>query len=452
MTEVATQSTTTTYREAFDALAEQNGVPRWLTNLRAKAMDRFESLGFPTTRHEEWRFTNVKPIATTPFALAEPVDVPGNAVEPYALGGISIARLVFVNGHYDASLSVIRDELPTGLTILNLADALRSHPDEVKPHLAKHGAFEDDAFSALNTAFVRDGAFIEVDKGVEIDRPIHLLFVSTTGDTPTVSHPRNLVVVHEGAKVTVVESHVSHDVDSGSSAPTWSNGVTEFVIEDNADAHHYLIEREADDAYNIETLAFEQGASSRFESHSALFGGAIVRNNVRATLSGERAHSVINGLYMPRGSQHMDNHMRVRHSAPNCDSRQFYKGVLDDTSRGVFAGRIVVDQVAQLTDAKQSNRNLLLSDKAQTNAMPQLEIYADDVKCTHGATTGAIEPSHLFYLKARGISEDVAMSMLVYAFAAEVLERMTVAPLRDQLESLLIQRLPNADKLTKLLQ
>ncbi|MBI1374592.1 MAG: Fe-S cluster assembly protein SufD [Phycisphaera sp.] len=448
MTEVMTQPNA--YRADFDRLIESSAdAPAWLADLRRNAMERFEQLGFPTTKHEDWRFTNIKPIANTAFALCDgTASVPADEVDQYALGGISAARLVFVNGRYAAGLSLVRS-LPTGVTLTSLAEAIATRDAELEPHLGRHADFTDDAFAALNTAFITDGAYLHVEAGVTVDGPIHLLFISTENaneTTPHVSHPRNLVVVDKGANVTVVESHVSHgDIAS------LSNGVTEFVVADGADAKHYLIERESESAFNVETLAFEQGAASRFESHSALFGGSIVRNNVRAKLIGEGAHSVINGLYMPRGKQHMDNHMRVVHAAPNCDSRQFYKGILDGESRGVFAGRIVVDQIAQKTDAKQSNRNLLLSDKAGTHAMPQLEIYADDVKCTHGATTGEIDPKHLFYLQARGIPVDVARSMLIYAFAHEVLDRMTVEPLREQLEVLLMQRLPHAEKLATLL-
>ncbi|MEX0742507.1 MAG: Fe-S cluster assembly protein SufD, partial [Phycisphaeraceae bacterium] len=231
-----------------------------------------------------------------------------------------------------------------------------------------------------------------------------------------------------------------------------NNAVTEVTVAEQAHVDHYFVERDSEEAFNLTSLRIRQGRDSRFESHTALFGGSIVRNNVIVELAGENCDSTINGLFMGHGSQHMDNYMRVIHGAPNGDSRQFYKGILDDKSHGVFSGRIVVREGAQKTDAKQTNRNLLLSDDATVNTMPQLEIYADDVKCTHGATMGQLNKDAQFYLQARGIDAATARSMLIYAFAGESLERMNVAPIRDELEQLMLDRLPGGAKLKALIQ
>ena len=288
-----------------------------------------------------------------------------------------------------------------------------------EPHLGRYLNTERDAFAALNTAFAADGAFIHVKKSVVVDQTIHLLFVSTASDVPTMTHPRNLIVAEEQAQVAVVEDYVSLG-----SAIAFCNTATELVAGESAVVSHYMIEREDTQAFNISTLRIQQGRSANVATHSVLLGGGLVRNNVHPVLAGEGAECLINGLFIGSGRQHLDNYMLVEHASPHCESRQFYNGILDGQSHGVFHGRIIVHKDAQKTDAKQTNRNLLLSDDAQIDTKPQLEIYADDVKCTHGATIGQIDETALFYLRSRGIDERSARKLLLLAFANECLDRM----------------------------
>ncbi len=327
----------------------------------------------------------------------------------------------------------------------SLAAALDSQRDLVEAQLARHADYESDFFSALNTAFIEDGGFVYVPRNTVLDRPIHLLFVTTAASEATVSHPRNLIVVEEVSEAAVVEEYVS--LGGGDH---FSNVVTELVVGESSVVEHYMIERESSSAYNIGTLRIQQGRDSNVASHTVLFGGALVRNNVHPVLGGEGAHCVINGLFMPTGRQHMDNFMRVEHASPHCDSRQFYNGILDQNAHGVFSGRIIVHKAAQKTDAKQTNRNLLLSDAAQIDSKPQLEIYADDVKCTHGATIGQLDDEAVFYLQARGISEEAARALLLFGFATENLERMKLSGVREYVEELVTDRLPQGDMLKKL--
>ena len=289
-----------------------------------------------------------------------------------------------------------------------------------------------DAFGALNTAFLEDGAYVHVPRGVILENPVSILFVSTEHDSPTVSHPRNLIVAEENSQATIVEDYVS--LGSGQA---FCNTVTELVAGDHAVVSHYMIEREHTGAYNVSTLRIQQGRAANVSSHSLLLGGALVRNNVHPVLAGEGGECLINGLFIGDDRQHLDNYMLVEHASPHCASRQFYNGILDGRAHGVFHGRIIVHKDAQKTDAKQTNRNLLLSDSAQIDTKPQLEIYADDVKCTHGATIGQIEENSLFYLRSRGIDEGTARRLLLVAFASECVDRMKEGPVRAHIEGLI---------------
>jgi Fe-S cluster assembly protein SufD len=312
----------------------------------------------------------------------------------------------------------------------------------LEPHLARYADFHRDAFLALNTAFMQDGAFISIPRGVVLEEPIHLLYVSTELAVPTMTHPRNLIVSGEDSQASILEDYVS--LGGG---VAFSNAVTELVVGQNSVVSHYLIERENTQSFNVSTLRVEQGRSSNVTSHSVLLGGALVRNNIHPVLAGEGCECVINGLFVPRGRQHMDNYMQVEHASPHGSSRQFYKGILDGQSRGVFHGRIIVHKDAQKTDAKQTNMNLLLSEDAQIDTKPQLEIYADDVKCTHGATIGQIDEEAIFYLRSRGIALASAKALLLFAFAGESLQRMKIEPLRKYLEGLVTEWLPQAKPL-----
>jgi Fe-S cluster assembly protein SufD len=422
------------YLETFTAFEKQTRGedPRWLEKLRETALARFFETGFPTTRDEDWRFTNVSAIARTPFRRAgnKPTELSPADLAAWKIT-TSTAQLVFVDGQFVAGLSAL-DGLTKGLTVSGLKHQIRRHPEVVEAHLGRYVDIHRDPFPALNTAFAEDGAYVHIARGTVVSAPIHLLFVSTTRDTPEMTHPRNLVVVEDEGQVTVIEEYIS--LGSGS---VLSNGVTELVAGESANVRHHMIVREQQEAFHISTLRIEQARSATVSSHSLLLGGGLVRNNVHPVLRGEGGECLINGLFVGNGHQHLDNYMLVEHAGPHSSSRQFYNGILDEHAHGVFHGRIVVHKDAQKTDAKQTNRNLLLSDDAQVDTKPQLEIYADDVKCTHGATIGQIDENSLFYLQSRGIDRVAARRLLLSAFASECLARMKADAARDHAEQLI---------------
>ncbi len=415
----------------FEKLAAGHALP-WLRKLRRDAFARFCEAGFPTTHDEDWRFTNVSAIAQTPFRLARngSVRLSQQELEPYRILGVA-CQLVFVNGHFARELSLL-GKLPDGVKVNGLAEEISSNPGAIEPHLGRYLDIRRDAFCALNTAFVQDGAYVHIPRGTLLEEPICLLFVSTADDAPSMSHPRNLIVAEEDSQATFVEDYVS--LVGGT---VFCNTATELVAGAHTVLSHYMIEREHKQAFNISTLRIQQGRSANVVSHSVLLGGALVRNNVHPVLAGEGGECLINGLFIGNGRQHLDNYMLVEHASPRCSSRQFYNGILDGHAHGVFHGRIIVHKDAQKTDAKQTNRNLLLSDDAQIDTKPQLEIYADDVKCTHGATIGQIEGDALFYLRSRGIDEVSARTLLLFAFASECLDRMKQGPVRKHVEGLI---------------
>ncbi len=418
----------------FDKGAAKNG-QGWLSPIRRAAIACFAELGFPTTHDEDWRFTNVGPIAQISFSLAQDggIELTPLDLEQFSSSGFARIRLVFVNGQFAPGLSSPQPLLED-VKVNSLAHALTSDRDSLEQHLARYADYQHDAFCALNTAFMEDGAFVCIPPGAVLQEPIYLLYVSTAGAVPTIVHPRNLILVGNNSQATVVEEYVSLGADVH-----FSNVVTEVVVGENSVLTHYLIERENLQAFNVSTLRTQQGRSSNVALHSLLLGGALVRNNVHPVLAGEGSDCLINGLFMATGQQHMDNYMKVEHASPHCNSRQFYNGILDGKSRGVFHGRIIVHKDAQKTDAKQTNKNLLLSDEAQIDTKPQLEIYADDVKCTHGATIGQIDEDAIFYFRSRGIAEASARDLLLFAFASENFQRMKAEPIRSYLQELVKQ-------------
>jgi Fe-S cluster assembly protein SufD len=428
------------YLETFDQSKGRTVAhPLWLQSLRQDAFARFSDVGFPTTHDEDWRFTNVAAVAGTPFELAGSESIKKKQLESFDVSQFACC-LVFVNGLFSQEISTLAT-LPKGVTAGSLAAQLRNDPASVEQHLGRYLNIERDAFAALNSSFIEDGVYVHVPQGIAVETPIYLLYVTVPGATPTMNHPRNLIVAHESSQVTVVEDYVS--LGEGT---TFSNAATELVAGDNANVSHYMIVREGEQAYNFSTLRIQQGRSANVATHSLLLSGALVRNNVHPVLAGEGSECLINGLFMANGRQHMDNYMLVEHASPHCDSRQFYNGILNGNSHGVFHGRIIVHKDAQKTDAKQTNRNLLLSDDAQIDTKPQLEIYADDVKCTHGATIGRFDDNALFYLRSRGLAEAAARHVLLLAFANECLDRMNSPQIRDHLEKLVVAGLPEAAK------
>jgi Fe-S cluster assembly protein SufD len=434
---ITTTEKNAAWLQTFEEFNSRKPGPGWLRELHETAFARFWELGFPTTHEEDWRFTSVAPIANGSFRIAsEAGNVSLADVEPYRLEG-SACQLVFVNGRFVPGLSQTAS-LPKPVIAGSLAEALAGGDTEVRRHLAQYEDFRQDAFTALNTALLHDGAYVRIPRGTVLERPIAVLYVSTGDSGPQMVHPRNLIVAGPESQAAILEDYVS--LRSG---VFFSNVITELIVGENSVVDHYMVEREDRQAYNVSTLRIQQERTANVASHSVLVGGALVRNNVHPVLAGEGGECLINGLFVGSGKQHLDNYMKVEHQAPHCGSRQFYNGILDEHARGVFHGRIIVHKGAQKTDAKQTNRNLLLSDQAQIDTKPQLEIYADDVKCTHGATIGQIEENALFYLRSRGLPESEARRLLLSAFANESLDRMRPGVIQDWLRHSLAGWLPS---------
>lgn len=413
--------------------------PAWLTRARRAALEQFDQLGFPTSHDEDWRFTSVAPIAEGNFALdAVPTasNVTRTDLVPFEWNETVASTLVFVNGRY---LDVASDThgLPRGVRVESLARALTSSAAQVEAHLFAASNRHRHAFTALNTALLQDGAFVYVPDGAVIDAPIHLLFLSAGSPHPTMAHPRVLIVMGAGSHATVVESFGAVRAEG-----YLTNVVTEVVAGENASFHHYNVQRESLQSFHVGAMYLRAARDARIACHSISFGGSLVRNDVNVLLDGEGAECTLNGLYLSDGSRLVDNHTTIDHAQPHCASREVYKGILGGRGRAVFNGKIIVRPDAQKTDAKQTNKALLLSEDAQINTKPQLEIFANDVKCTHGAAVGQIDDDAIFYLRARGLGEQEARQMLIRAFAGEVLAQMTLPGLRSCLEDEFVRRLP----------
>lgn len=404
----------------------------WVADIRREAISGFSNLGFPSVSDEEWRFTNLSALGKLSFSLppAEAPEVRAETADSFGFAGLDCTRLAFVDGRFSPSLSSFEEG--GGIVVKSLSAAIRRNGDAVRPCLARYADYEKDAFVSLNTSYFQDGAFVSVADGAVLEKPVHVLHIATGEAGPLFMNPRNLVVAGKSAEATVIEHYVSLSDDV-----YFSNAVTEVVCAENSSVEHYRLEFASEKSFNFLTLRVDQKRDSNVASHSLLRGGAIVRNTVHPVLAGEGSNCDIYGLYVSEGRQHMDNFMRVEHASARCDSRQFYNGVLDGRSRGVFHGRIIVHEGAEKTDAKQTNRNLLLSDAAQIDTKPQLEIYNDDVKCTHGATIGQMDEEALFYLRSRGVCGKNAKMMMLRAFTNQTLETMSVDPVRESMRGVL---------------
>jgi len=415
------------YRADFEAFAagRSGAEPSWLQRQREEAMERFQERGFPTTAEEDWRFTNVAPIARTAFRRATGAGLgPVRAEAPQ--GG---PEIVFVDGRYSPAQSSAPDE--GGVEVRSLAEALAKEPARLAEQLGR-------LVADLNTAFLDDGAVIFVPAGLVVKEPLHVRFFSTaTAERPMVTHPRTLVVAGRNSQAQIVEIY-----GGAAGAAYFTNAVTEIVLEDGAVVDHYRLQRESEAAYHAALTAVVQGRASRFKSHSFALGARLARHDLRQLFAAEGGECELLGLFAVAGEQHTDTHTLIDHAHPHCTSRELYKGILDGKARGVFVGRIVVREGASKTDAHQTNKNLLLSREALVDSLPQLEILASDVKCKHGSTTGQLDPTALFYLRSRGISEAAARSLLVSAFAGDVVGRVGVPALRAALERDLRERLP----------
>ena len=428
------------YVEAFQRFTGNGGAqgPPALLDRRREAFARFAEAGFPTARDEEWRFTPVAPIVRTAWRLDGQTDgrtVGVNDLAPFRFGAADWCTLVFLDGRIAPELSH-RPELPAGVTVETFGEALQRDPGLIERSFARTATSDLTPFAALNAAFARDGAVVRIPAGVEVPDPIHFLYVSTGAAADTAVQVRTLLLVERGARAQFVESYAGLG-----SAASFSNVVTEVVVGEGAWVEHTRIQRENEAAFHIGLTQVNQSRDSHYRSFTLAAGGAIARHDLRARLGGENVETLLYGLYLSRGEQLVDNHTAIFHDQPNCRSWEVYKGILEDKSHAVFNGKVFVQPEAQKTDAKQTNRNLLLSDGARIDTKPQLEIFADDVKCTHGATVGRIDESAFFYLQSRGIPRAEAKRVLTYAFAAEVVDEVASAPVRAALDRLVAARL-----------
>jgi len=412
--------------------------PAWLAEARRAAISRFGELGFPTTQQESWRFTSVTSIAehTTVMSSDGQAGITTDVLQRLMLDGTS-ALAVFVNGRFAPNLSVL-SSLPKGVVVSSLKTALESHAGLIEAHLTQAADHTNQAFVALNTAFLEDGGFIFIPDDTVVSGPLHVLFISTgQPDATAVSHPRVLIVTGEHSQAQIIESYAG-----ANERPYFTNGVTEVVAGPNAVIDHYKLQRESSKAFHLGSMYLTAQRGSTFSSHSLTLGGSRVRNDELAVLRGEGIDCTLNGLYLAGGAALVDNHTTIDHAMPHCGSHEVYKGILWGRARAVFNGKIIVRPDAQKTDAKQTNKALLLSDDAQVNTKPELEIFANDVKCTHGAAIGQLDEDALFYLRSRGLGHAEARAMLIHAFAGDIINRVKVAALQAQLETALLTVLP----------
>ena len=424
------------YLTQFERTNGRSSSPAWLQTLRDEAIARFRAQGFPTTRDEEFRFTNIAPIASGNFGEAG--DAPASAAAlkgEHVVAGLDAHEVVFVNGRFAPALSKT-EGLPGGVRVTSLAAVLQREPGLVEPYIGRAVKFETQAFTSLNTALAGDGAVVIVPNDTVLDKPIHLLYLTDAVEA-IAAHPRTLIVVGRHGQAHVIESYAGR-----AGQRYFTNAVTEVIGGEGSQVEHRRVQRESLAAYHISSTHLRLARAAVFASENIALGGAIVRNDVNAVLDGEGINCTLNGLYLVDGDRLVSNHTTIDHAKPHCESHELYKGILDDRGKGVFNGKIFVRLDAQKTDAKQTNQVLLLSDDATINTKPQLEIFADDVKCTHGATVGQLSDEQLFYLRARGIGEAHARSILIHAFASDIVERIQVEPLREHLEQILLERLP----------
>ena len=424
------------YQAAFRNLRESYPTVAWLELVRGSAMDRFEQLGFPPVTDEEWKYTNLAPLAKEDFApaISDEIDLPD--ADRFSYPETSSAHLVLVNGFLREDLSV-----KSGLENVVAVDLFNAGADArynklIRKYLARNAGYHNNGLTALNTAFLQSGVFIWIPKNVKLETPLQITFVADAGLQNSANFPRVLVVAEENSSATLIENFVSHG-----DGKYFTNAIAEIVLKDGARLEHYRLQRESRNAFHISTTSAELGRSSFYDTTSINLGARLSRHNVSVVLDHEGAETAVDGLYMVGADQHTDTHSVIDHKQPHCNSHQLYKGILDGNARAVFNGKVFVREGAQKTDAHQTNKNLLLSDKARVDTKPQLEIYADDVKCAHGAAVGQIDQEELFYLETRGISPELGRSLLTYGFAEEVVGKIRFESIRSQLDQIVLRQL-----------
>ena len=419
---------------AFEESLNGENTPE-LHRVRKEALKNFNELSFPTVKDEEWRFTNISPLLKYNFTLpSEDLKISDELVNKFLFNEMESNILIFVNGKFSEDNSKLLN-LPKGTIAGSISDAMNNNPEIIEKHFGKYASYNNHIFTALSTAYTKDGAFVYVPEGKIVEHPIHIIFITTASEKKIIIQPRNLFVASKNSQVTIIEHFVSENDNI-----YFTNAVTEIVAEENAIIDHYKLQEESKNAFHIARVEIDQERSSNFTSHSISTGGVITRNDINARFNGEGGECTLNGLFLLEDKQLFDAHTLIDHATPLCNSHEHYKGILDDSSRGVFNGKVLVRQDAQKTNAFQKNNNILLSNNALVNTKPQLEIFADDVKCSHGATIGQIDEEAKFYLKSRGIGEEAAHAILIHAFAVDVIKSMKIESVRNYLEDILSKR------------
>ena len=413
----------------------------WLDNIRETAIERFDETGFPTPRVESWKYTNLSRLSRNEFSAPDSRTGGANtALTPWLMAATECYRLVFVDGQFSAEQSAI-GTLPEGVTLAPLAEIIENNPDLIRDALAAAEPEDGDGLLALNTALLRDGIVLRVDAGVALDRPVQLLHFATAGDNATAIHPRHLVTLGENSRATLLECYIG-----ASGARNWTNAVMTIKLADGAKLDHHRLQLEGEDAYHVGLTRLGVARDAAYSGVALSVGAVLSRNEFRAELSGAGADCRIAGGALMRGRQHADITTQIDHAAPHTTSAQLFKNVLDDRSRAVTQGRVVVQPDAQKINADQTNRNLLLSPGARADSKPELRIFADDVKCSHGATVGDLDREAMFYLRSRGIPEDEARKLLIRAFAAELFDQVSSPVIRSFLEGALEDRIGSSEK------
>lgn len=435
-----------TFLETLKARSQQRAEePTWIAARRQAGAARFEAMGFPTRRDEEWKYTDVRAISQTNFALAENADFSQAGAAALTLP-IDAYRLTFVDGVFSAALSDL-DGLPQGLQVLPLSQALTENHEAVGGPLGRLTGVEFSPFAALNTAFMEEGAVVRLAPGIVVEKPIVLQFLSRANTEPTMCHPRVLVEAAGRSEATLIE-HYTGEAD----AQNFTNVVGEYMLDRGANLNHYKLQEAPLGDYHVASMHVEQSRDSRYSSYNLNLGGALIRNDLISDLNGKGAEANFLGLFFGQGRQHVDNHTKVNHNSPLTFSNENYKGILGDRAHGVFNGKVFVKRDSQKIEGFQSNQNLLLSDRARIDAKPELEIYADDVKCSHGTTTGQLDEEAVYAMRTRGIDEATARALLTLAFAGEVLDVVTLDAISERVELAVAGKLPERFNLTGLVE
>jgi len=403
-----------------------------INGLRKEALNKFSDLSFPTVKDEEWKYTSIAPLLEHNFVPSlNKKTLTKDQIENFLFDDLESNVVVVINGHFSEELTSL-NKIPKGVEISSFAKAISSNSPLVKKHFSKYADFSKHIFTSLSTAFTRDGVLIHISEGKIIERPIHILFITSSENEKLLIQPRNLFVAEKNTQATIIEHFVN--INSG---VYFTNTVTEIVVGENAIIDHLRLQEESKSAFHIGRMDIDLERTANFTSHFISLGASLTRNDFNARFNDEGGECTLNGLFLTEGNQHFDVHTLIDHAKPHCNSHEHYKGILDDNSRGVFNGKVIVQPDAQKTNAFQENNNIILSKEALVNTKPQLEIFADDVKCSHGATIGQLDNDAMFYLKSRGIGEEAARAILIHAFASDVIKSVKVKPVRNYIEEIL---------------